>query len=175
MRVVSVILFWCWTRLKDKAIADRLSQKSTGTLGSEMCRNVNNCLIQSNSTEINDKAWYSTSVDYLKTVCCFLKDHKIGLLPKKTTKPVVDLLSLGSPAQLASLKAFNYKSPLVYDIPNCMVPFRYCNICLTAVKWDTMRFCIKWQTWCTEKAISGLVKVKYCRAPTMLRYNLVFE
>ncbi|CAN6704180.1 unnamed protein product [Malus baccata var. baccata] len=42
--------------LKDKAMADRLSQKRTGTLGKGMCRKTNNCLIQSNSADVNDKA-----------------------------------------------------------------------------------------------------------------------
>ena len=133
------LVFWCWTGLKDKAIADRLSQKRTGTPGSEMCRNVNNCFIQSNSVEVNDKARYSALVDDRETVCYFLEDHEIGLLPKKTTKPVVDHLSLGSPAQSASLMAFNSKSPLVWDIPSCMVPLRHRNIRLTAIKWDILQ------------------------------------
>jgi hypothetical protein len=61
-----------------------------------MCRKANNCLSQSTSAEVKDKARYSAHVDDLETICCFLEDHEMGLLPKKTTKPVVDLLSLGS-------------------------------------------------------------------------------
>ena len=87
-------------------MADILSQKRTGTLGSEIRRNANNCFIQSNSAEVNDKARYSASVEDRETICCFLDDHEIGLLPKKTTKPVVDRLSLRSPTQSASLKGF---------------------------------------------------------------------
>ena len=119
------LVFWCWTGLKDKAMADRLSQNRTGTPGNEMCRKANNCLIQSNSAEVKDKARYSASMEDRETVYCFLEDHEMGLLPKKTTKPVVDLLSLGSPAQSASLNAFNCKSPRVYEKPNLRVPFRY--------------------------------------------------
>jgi hypothetical protein len=60
----------------------------------------------------------------LDTVCCFLEDHDIGLFPKKITMPVVERLLVGSPAQSASLNAFNYKSPLVEEIPTCSVPLR---------------------------------------------------
>ena len=106
------LVLWCWIGLNDKAMTNRLSQKRTGTLVSEMCRNVNNYFIQSNSAEMNDKARYSASVEDQETIYYFFEDHEIGLLPKKTTKPVVDRLSLGSPTQSTSLKAFNCKSPL---------------------------------------------------------------
>lgn len=62
--------------------------------------------------EVDDRGLYSTLVKDLKIVCCFLDDHEMGFEPKNTTKPV-DLLSLGSPAQSAWLKALNNKSPLV--------------------------------------------------------------
>jgi len=80
-------------------MADRLSQNKTSMLGNEMCKKANNCFIQSNSAEVNDKGRYSALVEDRETVFCFLEDHEIGLLPKKTTKPVVDFLSLGSPTQ----------------------------------------------------------------------------
>lgn len=47
-----------------------------------------------------------------------------------------------------------------------MVPLRYFSILLTATQWASRGGLINWQTWLTEKLISGLVIVAYCRAPT---------
>lgn len=64
------------------------------------------------SIEVDDRGLYSASAEDLEIVCCFLDDQEMGFEPKNTTK-TVDHLSLGSPAQLVELKAFNNKSPLV--------------------------------------------------------------
>ena len=53
-------------------------------------KNINNNLIQSILVDVEDKAWYSASVDDQETICYFFDDHEIGLESIKTTKPVVD-------------------------------------------------------------------------------------
>lgn len=91
----------------------RLSQNNTGALEIGTCRNTSNCLIQSSSTEVVDKVRYSTSVEDLETVCCFLEDQDTGFGPRNTTNPVVYRQSFGSPAQSASLNVVKFKSPLL--------------------------------------------------------------
>ena len=52
--------------------------------------------IQHNSIAVEAKAIYSTSVEDLETVACFLADQVMGQLPKKTTIPVMEFQSTGS-------------------------------------------------------------------------------
>jgi len=44
------------------------------------------------SETVSDMALYSTSVELLATVGCFLDDQEMRLLPRKVQKPPVDLL-----------------------------------------------------------------------------------
>ena len=94
-------------------MAERLSQYRIGVPEIGTCKNCNNCLIQSISATVVDSARYSASVEERDTIFCFLKDHEMGFEPRKTTSPVVDLLSLGSPAQSASLNACKSNPPLI--------------------------------------------------------------
>jgi hypothetical protein len=52
---------------------------------------------------------YSDSAEDLETVCYFLDFHDIKESPKKTQKPVTDLLESGQLAQSESQKDFNCK------------------------------------------------------------------
>lgn len=57
------------------------------------------------SSEAKDAiALYSTSVEDLLTVACFLAFHEISELPRNTQYPVMDLLLILQVAQSASLK-----------------------------------------------------------------------
>lgn len=129
------LVFWCWTGLNEKAIAERFSQNKTGAIGNETCRKLKSYLIQSNSAEVMDKALYSASFEDLEIVYCFFEDQHIRLDSKNTIKSVADLLSFRSLAKSASLKAFNYKSPLVYAMLYFWVPLKYLSIFFIAVKW----------------------------------------
>ena len=115
---------------------------------------------------------YSDSVLDLATVCCFLALHEMRSFPRKTHSPDVDRWSSGLPAQLASEKQVRVSvDDFVNMIPWLMVPLTYRSILFTAVQWSVVVLCINWQTWLTAKAISGLVQVRYWRAPTALRYS----
>jgi hypothetical protein len=72
---------------------------------------------------------------------------------------------------VASEKALtNVESELTNFKPRVRVYFKYRRILLTAVQCTVVGACKNWQTLLTEKEISGLVRVTYCRAPTMLLY-----
>ena len=78
-----------------------------------------------NSAAVEAKARYSASVEDRETVDCFLEDQEIGLEPRKITIPVVDFLSVGSPAQSASEKAEKVRGPGAKWMPKCKVPLTY--------------------------------------------------
>lgn len=44
-----------------------------------ICRNASSCLIQSNSTEVEERALYSASVEDRDTVCCFFLGPRYGI------------------------------------------------------------------------------------------------
>lgn len=58
-------------------------------------------------------ALYSNSTENCDTVCCFLDFHEIKDSPRKTQKPVTDLLESGQEAQSAFAKAFRCNSDLL--------------------------------------------------------------
>ena len=71
---------------------------------------------------------YSDSAEDRETVCCFFDFHEIKDSPRKTQKPVTDLLVSGHEAQFASAKAFKCNSNLLEK--NKPFPgelFRYCK------------------------------------------------
>lgn len=98
-------VLWCIIGLHVRAIAKRLSQYSVGVPEIRTCKNCNNCLIQSISAVVVNSAWYSASMEEREIVLCFFEDHEMGFEPRKTTRPVVNLLSLGSSAQSTSVNA----------------------------------------------------------------------
>ena len=63
------------------------------------------------------RARYSDSVEEQETVGCFLADQVIGLEPRYTRRPEVDLRSFGSPTQSALEKTDKDKGPGVKAIP----------------------------------------------------------
>ena len=66
---------------------------------------------QANFAAVEAKAQYSTSVEEWETVDYFLEDQEIGLELRKTNIPVVDFLSVGSPAQSVLEKAEKVSGP----------------------------------------------------------------
>lgn len=89
------LVLWCWIGLQVRAIADKLSQNKSGLSEDGTWRKTNNCLIQSISAVVVERALYSASLDDQKTMFCFFDDKDIRLEPMKTTILVLDLLSLG--------------------------------------------------------------------------------
>ena len=75
-----------------------------GMCGRNSLSSLNKVHSQASSTAVEAKARYSASVEELETVDCFLEDQEIGFEPRKTSIPVVDFLSMGSPTQSASEK-----------------------------------------------------------------------
>jgi hypothetical protein len=83
----------------------------------------------------------------------------------------VDLLSSAHPAQSASEYALTNKELDLYILtPSLVEPLRYLKIRFTDVQCIVVGECKNWQTLFTAKDMSGLVRVKYCNAPTMLLY-----
>ena len=60
---------------------------------------------QANFAAVEAKAQYSAFVEDRETVGCFFEDQDMGLEPRKTNILVVDLRSIGSPAQSTSKRA----------------------------------------------------------------------
>jgi hypothetical protein len=82
-----------------------------------------------------------------------------------------NLQSSGQPAQSASEKTLSKTEDDLLNVrPLFIVPLMYLKILFTAVQCEVIGACKNGQTLLTEKDISGLVKVKYCNAPTMLMY-----
>ena len=74
---------------------------------------------------LSAKALYSSSVEEQATVRCFLDFQDIGVFPKKTRWPPIDLWSLTLSAQSASLKPYKKKDELrVIWKPKKIVPLR---------------------------------------------------
>ena len=80
---------------------------------------------QDNLAAMVAKVWYSDSVEEWDTVFCFLTNQEMGFGPRKTSRPIVERLLEGSPAQFASEKAVIDKGPGVKEIPKDKVP--WCN------------------------------------------------
>ena len=72
---------------------------------------------QESSTAKVAIARYSTFVNDLYIVFYFFADHEMGLGPRKTNKPVVECLLVGSPAQSALEKAVRVKALGEKQIP----------------------------------------------------------
>lgn len=89
-----------WLELNAKP--DRLSQWSEGGFDKNWWMSLNTDRIQNTSTTQWANALYSTSVELLETVGCFFDCHEIGLDPRYTTKPEIDLLELISATQSES-------------------------------------------------------------------------
>ena len=85
------------TGLETKAIAELLSHHRMGMCGRNSLSSLNKVHSQASSTAVEAKARYSASVEEQETVDCFLEDQEIGFEPRKTSIPVVDFLSMGSP------------------------------------------------------------------------------
>jgi hypothetical protein len=83
----------------------------------------------------------------------------------------MDCLSSTQPAQSASEKALtiiDFDLLIFSPIPH--VPRTYLNILLTELQWIVVGACRNWHTLFTAKERSGRVRVRYCRAPTILWY-----
>lgn len=81
-------------------------------------------------------ALYSASVLDLDTIACFfLAFHDTRLGPKNTTKPHMDLLSSGDPAQYTSEKPLTSKEDALLNLrPILTVYLTYLNILLTTAQ-----------------------------------------
>lgn len=92
----------CWTGFEAKAMVETLSHKILTGVGTEhfksLRREHNHVISQEQST----KALYSASVDDLDITGYFFECQEIRLLPRKITKPEIDLLVVGQFAQSLS-------------------------------------------------------------------------
>ena len=103
-------------------MAETLSHQRIGMCGRKTLSSRNKVRSQANSAAVEAKARYSASMEDRETVGYFFEDQDMGLEPRKTSCPVVDLRSVGSPAQSASEKAENVRGPGAKWIPKCKVP-----------------------------------------------------
>lgn len=103
--------------LDANAKAETLSQCNVGAEGREICRSLSKCRSHSTSEAVSAMALYSASVDDRETEVCFLELQEMGQLPRKITKPVVLLRSLGSPGQSESVKALSSNGAGLKVIP----------------------------------------------------------
>ena len=73
-------------------------------IGEKFCwKSLPNLMSQTPSAAAKDPATNSDSIDDLATSPCFLDAQEIGVLLKVKIQPVVDFLSLMSPAKSASV------------------------------------------------------------------------
>lgn len=116
------------------------------------------------------KALYSTSVLDLDTIAYFRALQDIILGPKKYSKPTSRSLIINTSY---SEKPLTDKEEDLFIVnPTIVVCFKYLNILFTIAQWFVFGTCKNRQTLFTGKEISDHVKVKYCKAPTILLYCL---
>jgi len=85
------------------------------------------------SQTVASSAQYSASVDDRETISCFFDFHEIMKDPRKTQKPVLDLLVLGQVAQSESLKALIWVSKSATKKSPCDgLDFMYLSTCCKA-------------------------------------------
>ena len=102
-------------------MAELLSHQRIGMCGRKSLSSWNKVSSQANSTAVEAKARYSASMEDRETVGCFFEDQDMGLEPRKTNYPVVDLRPVGSPTQSALEKAENVRGPGAKWIPKYKV------------------------------------------------------
>jgi hypothetical protein len=113
---------------------------------------------------------YSASVLDLDTVYCFLALHDTRFVPRNIANPPIDLLSSRLPTQSTSVKPLTgIDDDFVICKPRPIIPLINHKILLTVVRCVVVGEWRYWQTLLTENAMSGRVKVKYCKPPTILR------
>lgn len=87
----------------------KLSQKTVGGAGQEICNSLRRELSQESSASVAAMILNSTSALDLLTTCCFLLDQEIRLDPREIQKLDVDFLSSTLDPQLESQNANNLK------------------------------------------------------------------
>lgn len=163
------------TGLWARETALRLSQNIWGTL-LFTCSFWSKDCIQMISAEACARLLYSASALDRATSVCFLAHQDTKLWPKNMHAPDALLLSSGAEAQSASQNPVIGSGSVVLaglrSKPWCRVPCKYLRILFTAFQWSSWGADRNWHTLFTEKEISGLVIVAYCRAPTIdLKYE----
>ena len=160
-KFTSICFVLAWkTGLDAIARAETLSHHKIGASTRKTPSSLSKVWSQHNSAEAKARARYSDTILERETVSCFLADHVIGLEPRYTSKPEVDLLSSRSPAQSTSVKAESVNGPVVNDSPKWKVPHKYLRIPLAAMRWINVGEDMYWHTLCIANERSGPVKVR---------------
>ena len=166
----------CFVLAWNTGFSTKLSHHSTETDSTLIPKSLNKDCNQFNSVVPDAKALYSASVLGLATTCCFFELQLIRFPPRKMQQPLVDLLSSTELAQSASEKHFKFNREVgLKQIPTFVVPFRYLSNLLQAAQWSIVGVYKNWLSLFTEKAILGLVNVRYCSAPIVLLYTVGFS